>query len=705
MPETTDPDPNVVREGGAHAGPAQHEHAAHAPPEQHAPPSHAGHDMPMRTAGPRHDHHEMMVADFRRRFLVCAVATAPVLLLSPVIQQALHLGALRFGGDSYVLLALSAFIYAYGGTPFIEGAIDEAAKRLPGMMTLIAVAITAAFAYSAAVVVGLAGEVFFWELATLIDIMLLGHWIEMRSVMGASRALQELARLIPEQAHLIKPDGSADDVPAAALRPSDRVLIKPGERAPADGSVVEGHSSVNEAMLTGESTPVEKRAGDQVIGGSINGEGSLTVEVEKTGADTYISQVIRLVEEAQQSKSRSQDLANRAALWLVIVALGAGAATLAAWLIIGQSFAFALTRSITVMVIACPHALGLAVPLVVAVSTALAAGRGLLIRRRNAFEMARRLSAIVFDKTGTLTEGRFGVTGVVALDGGDEEAVLGLAAAVESHSQHPIAQGVVRGAEERSIAIPAVSDFAAITGKGARGTVQGREILVVSPAYLDERGIAGDSAALSRIAGKGRTIVHVLEADKLVGAIALADVIRQESKEAVRRLHDLGIKVMMLTGDNQQVAEWVADELGLDDYFAQVPPEQKAARITELQRRGLVVGMVGDGVNDAPALAQADVGIAIGAGTQVAIESADIILVKNDPRNVADLLGLSQATWRKMAQNLAWATGYNVFAIPLAAGAAYNAGIVLSPALGAALMSVSTVIVAINARLLRMADS
>ena len=681
-------------------GHAHHGHAGPAQPQERM--DHARHDVkkPATQAAP-HDHHEMMVADFRRRFWVCLAITVPVLLLSPLVQQLFHLRALRFAGDSYILLALSTFIYAYGGYPFLRGVVDEAARRLPGMMTLIAIAITAAFVYSAAVVLGLRGEVFFWELATLIDVMLLGHWIEMRSVMGASRALQELARLIPEVAHLVKADGSTEDVPASELKSGDRVLVKPGERAPADGKVVEGRSSVNEAMLTGESMPVEKGVGDGIIGGSINGEGALTVEIEKTGTDTYISQVIRLVEEAQQSKSRSQDLANRAAFWLVVVALTVGSATLAVWLIVGQTFAFALTRAITVMVIACPHALGLAVPLVVAVSTALAAGHGLLIRQRNAFELSRRLDAVVFDKTGTLTEGRFGVTGVVALDGGTEDAVLRLAAAVESYSEHPIAQGVVRGTEERRLDIPVVSHFAAITGKGAQGKVEGREILVVSPGYLGEKGIQADSSAVGRISGKGRTIVFVLERDKPLGAIALADVIRPESKEAVQRLHELGIKAIMLTGDNQQVAEWVAGELGLDEYFAQVLPDKKADRIKELQGRGLVVGMVGDGVNDAPALAQADVGIAIGAGTQVAVESADIILVKNDPRNVTDMLGLSKATWRKMVQNLAWATGYNIFAIPLAAGVAYKLGILLSPALGAALMSVSTVIVAINARFLR----
>jgi len=692
----------VTKHGNLQAD-ATHEHRGHAqrmqPQPVGHPPSHG--TMAPDTRQPPQDHHEMMVADFRRRFRVCLAVTVPVLLLSPLVQQVFHQTGLRFAGDRYVLLAFSSFIYAYGGYPFLKGALEEAAERLPGMMTLIAVAITAAFVYSAAVVFGLRGGVFFWELATLIDIMLLGHWIEMRSVMGASRALQELAKLMPEYAHLQKEDGSTQDVPANALKNGDRVLVKPGERVPADGKVVGGRSSLNEAMLTGESTPVEKGEGEEVIGGAINGEGALEIEVEKTGADSYISQVIRLVEEAQASKSRSQDLANRAALWLVAVALTAGGATLALWLVAGQPFNFALTRAITVMVIACPHALGLAVPLVVAASTALAAGHGLLIRQRNAFELARRLDAVVFDKTGTLTEGRFGVSGIAVRDGRSEDDVLRLAAAVESRSEHPIARGVVREAMDRNLEIPPVSDFIALTGKGARGTVDGREIMVASPSYVEEKGIQADSEAVRQIFGKGRTVVYVLEGERLLGAIALADVIRQESRQAVQRLHALGIKAMMLTGDNAQVADWVAGELELDEHFAQVLPNQKAGRIKELQRRGLVVAMVGDGVNDAPALAQADVGIAIGAGTQVAIESADIILVKNDPRNVTDLLGLSRATWRKMVQNLTWATGYNVFAIPLAAGVAYKLGILLSPALGAALMSVSTVIVAVNARFLR----
>jgi Cu2+-exporting ATPase len=466
--------------------------------------------------------------------------------------------------------------------------------------------------------------------------------------------------------------------------------------------VVAGHSAVNESMLTGESQPVERAEGDEVIGGAINGEGALTVEVSKTGADTYLSQVVKLVEEAQQSRSRSQNLADRAAFWLTIVSLSAGAATLVTWLLLGRDLAFSLERTITVMVIACPHALGLAIPLVVAVSTALAARSGLLIRDRNAFERARRLDAVVFDKTGTLTEGRFGVQGVVALSSESQDEVLRLAAAVESNSEHPVAQGIVRGARDRGLDIPRVEDFQAITGRGARARVQGREVKVVSPGYLREQAIRMDDDAVGKIAGEGHTVVYVLDDDAPLGAIALADVIRQESKEAIDGLRKMGKKAMMLTGDNARVARWVARELGLDEYFAEVLPEGKAARIRDVQARGLLVAMVGDGVNDAPALAQADVGVAIGAGTDVAIETADVILVKNDARNVLDMIGLSGATWRKMVENLVWATGYNVVAIPLAAGVLAGAGVVLSPAVGAALMSVSTIIVAVNARLLRI---
>jgi len=657
----------------------------------------AGH---LEKAAKRPSHHEMMVADFRRRFWVCLVLTIPILLLSPVIQDLLHLEALAFSGDQYVLLVLSALVYGWGGLPFLRGAVQELRGRQPAMMTLIAVAISAAFLYSAAVVFGVEGEVFFWELATLVDIMLLGHWLEMRSVMGASRALEELARLMPDEAHVLGPHGAVRDVPLAELRPGDSVLVRPGEKVPIDGKVVKGISTVNEAMLTGESTPLEKREGDTVIGGSINGEGSLEVSVQKTGADTYLAQVIGLVRQAQESKSRSQNLADRAAFVLTLIAISVGAVTLFVWLGLGRSFEFSLGRSITVMVITCPHALGLAIPLVVAVSTSLGAKQGLLIRDRTAFERSRRVNAVVFDKTGTLTEGRFGVDRVWAFDGQEEDAVLTLAASLERHSEHPIAQGIVRSAEDKDLALYPVDDFSSIPGKGVEATIEGRRLKVVSPSYLSEEQIEMPPVGNG---GRPLTVVYLVEDGRPLGALGLADVVREESREAVAGLRNLGIKAIMLTGDNEDVARWVAEDLGLDEYYAGVLPQHKAERVKELQRKGLLVGMVGDGVNDAPALVQADVGIAIGAGTDVAVESADIVLVKNDPRDVLGLLSLARATWRKMVQNLAWATGYNVVAIPLAAGVAAGAGIVLTPAVGAALMSASTLIVAVNARLLRAA--
>ncbi len=569
------------------------------------------------------------------------------------------------------------------------------------MMTLVALAISVAYVYSATVVLGLAGNVFFWETATLIDIMLLGHWIEMRSVLGASRALEQLVRLLPAEAHRVGADGSIQDVPVTALAPGDQVVVKPGEKVPTDGEVIEGRTSVNQALLTGESQPVERGPDDQVIGGSVNGEAAITIRVTKTGAETYLSQVIDLVRRAQETRSRTQDLANRAALWLTLVAIGAGTVTLAAWLAAGREFGFALERMVTVMVIACPHALGLAVPLVVAVSTALSAGRGLLIRDRTAFERARELDAVVFDKTGTLTEGRFGVTDVVSLNGHDETEVLRLAAALESRSEHPIAAGIVRAAGDRVVRLSAPTDFTAIPGQGARGVVDGIEVKVVSPGFLREHGLAVTDSRTARLSEQGKTVVHVLAGGQVVGAIALADIIRAESRDALKRLKKMGIQAMMLTGDSRAVARWVAEELELDDVFAEVLPDQKAAKIREVKARGLTVAMVGDGVNDAPALVEADVGIAIGAGTDVAIESADVVLVRSDPRDVAAIVELARATYRKMVQNLWWATGYNAIALPLAAGVLYGAaGILLSPALGAVFMSASTVIVAINAQLL-----
>jgi len=643
-----------------------------------------------------------MVEDFRRRFFVSLVVTAPILALSPMIQQWLGVAeAWAFPGDSWVLLGLSTFVYVYGGWPFLTGLVDELGERTPGMMTLVALAISVAYLYSAAVVLGVEGEVFFWETATLIDLMLVGHWIEMRSVMGASRALEELARLMPNTAHRVTESGDTEEVPIADLAPGDQVRIKSGEKVPADGTVVEGQSSVNESMLTGESVPVEKTAGDEVIGGAVNGTGSLVVEVEKTGESSYLNQVITLVREAQASQSRTQNLADRAAYWLTLIALTVGAVTFAAWYgVLGETFVFSLERTVTVMVITCPHALGLAIPLVVAVSTGLGAQRGLLIRDRAAFERARDLDTVVFDKTGTLTEGRFGVTDVLVFDG-EEDALLRQAAAVEQNSEHPIAAGILRAAEDRGLDVPDATDFEALTGKGVRATVEATEVRVLSPgAAKNEVDLPEHDA--ETLQAQGKTVVYVVRDGVALGALALADIIREESREAIRTLHDLGIDVVMLTGDNERVAKWVAEELGLDRVIAEVLPDEKSDVIEDLQAEGRLVAMTGDGVNDAPALATADVGIAIGAGTDVAVETADIVLVESDPRDAVDVIRLAQATYRKMVQNLWWATGYNVVAIPLAAGVLVTAGIVLSPAAGAVLMSLSTVIVAINARFLHL---
>jgi Cu2+-exporting ATPase len=674
----------------------------------HAPRHASTHHNHLRREHPSHAHaghdHAEMVADFRRRFWISAIVSVPVLALSPMIQSFLGLDtALAFPGDAYLLFALSATVFFYGGWPFLKGLFSEIGKRRPGMMTLIALAISVAFFYSSAVIFGLTGKVFFWELVTLIDIMLLGHWIEMKSVMGASGALEALVRLLPATAHRLHADGTIDEVPITELKPGDRVLVKPGDKVPIDGVIIKGRSSFNEAMLTGESRPVEKGEGQEAVGGAVNGEGAVTLEVRKTGDQTYLSQVIDMVRQAQETRSRTQDLANRAALWLTYIAISAGGATLIFWLGIGQGFEFALERMVTVMVITCPHALGLAVPLVVAVSTRLTAQNGLLIRDRAAFERARNLNAVLFDKTGTLTEGRFGVSRVVALASMSEDEVLAWAAGLESQSEHPIAQGVLRGASERGVKPKAVDEFRNLTGRGAEALIEGRKVHVVSPGYLRERGISIDNAEIHSAAEDGNTVVYVLLDEEPVGAIALADVIRKESYHAVARLKEMGIQCMMVTGDAAPVARSVAKQLGLDDYFAEVLPDQKVEKVREVKARGLTVAMIGDGVNDAPALVESDLGIAIGAGTDVAIESADVVLVRSDPRDVFAILALSRATYNKMIQNLLWATGYNAFAIPLAAGVAYDWGLLLTPALGAALMSLSTVIVAINAKLLERA--
>lgn len=648
-----------------------------------------------------HSGHGDMIRDFKKRFYVSLIVTLPIIILTPMLQHWLGISEkLKFKYDIYLLFILSSFVYFYGGWPFLSGFYTELKSFKPGMMTLIAIAISVAYIYSSLVVFGLRGDIFFWELATLIDIMLLGHWIEMKSVLGASKALEELAKLMPSDAHKINPDGSIVEIPLSELKINDKVLVKPGEKFPADGIVLEGETSVDESMLTGESKPVSKSKGSGVIGGSINGEGAVTVEVKKTGKDSFLSQVIELVKEAQESKSKTQDLANRAALWLTLVALIWGTITFFVWTALtNQNLAFALERTVTVMVITCPHALGLAIPLVVAVSTALAATNGLLIRDRVAFEKAKNIGAIVFDKTGTLTEGKFGITDVIILnDSFSKEEIIKLAASIEAYSEHPIAKGITSSSTEKY----PVTEFKAITGKGAQGVINRKLVRIVSPGFLRENDLEFQNDETKKLFEQGKTIVFVLMENSIIGAIALADKIRKESKEAIDELKKMNIKTIMLTGDNKKVAEWVAKETGLDEFFAEVPPQDKAKKIKEVQHRGLTVAMTGDGVNDAPALAQADVGIAIGAGTDVAIETADIILIKSNPLDVVSIIRLSRATYKKMVQNLIWATGYNVFAIPLAAGVLFSMGILLSPALGAVLMSLSTVIVAINARFLKM---
>ena len=649
-----------------------------------------------------HEHHKQMVEDFKFRFWWVLALTIPILALSPMIQDFLNV-EWRFTGDTWILAALSSVVYFFGGWPFLSGLIEELKKKQPGMMTLIALAITVAYVYSTAVVFGFDGHLLYWELSTLVGIMLLGHWVEMRSVMSASAALEKLAELLPGKAHRIKDDGSTEDVPLEELQKGDKVLIKPGEKIPADGIVVKGESSVNEAMLTGESKPVNKAKEDEVIGGSVNGEGSLTVEISKTGDESFLSQVVELVRQAQESKSKTQDLANRAAFWLTIVAISAGAITFMAWsLFTGQELSFTMNRTVTVMIIACPHALGLAIPLVVAVSTSLAATNGFLIRNRVAFEQARNLQAVIFDKTGTLTHGTFTVTDILNFnDEYSDEEILTFAASLETNSEHPLAKGILEKAGDD---VPEPDEFNSITGKGIEGVVKGTAVKVVSPGYVREQEMEYPTDQVEEISSQGKTVVFVIIGEKLCGAIALGDQIREESRQAIEQLHEMGLECVMLTGDNRQTAEYVAKELGIDQVFAEVLPDEKADKVKEVQGQGKLVAMTGDGVNDAPALAQADVGIAIGAGSDVAVETGDIVLVKNNPKDVVNLIKLSKATYSKMVQNLIWATGYNVVAIPLAAGVLFAWGIILSPAVGAVLMSASTVIVAINARLLKMGD-
>lgn len=645
-----------------------------------------------------HNHHAMMVKEFKQKFFCSLIITIPILILSPMIQKFIGVN-LRFAGDSYILLVLSTILFFYGGKPFLIGAKDELKKKEPAMMMLIAFAITVAYVYSTLTVFILKGNDFFWELATLIVIMLLGHWIEMRSVMGASRALDELLKLMPEEAHLINGDGDITEVPVNQLKAGDKVLVKPGEKIPIDGIVYEGYSEVNESMITGESVPVEKKSKDEIIGGSINVEGLLKFEVNKVGDETFLSQVIKLVTEAQQSKSKTQRIADIAAKWLFYIAASAGTITFIVWILIGKDLNFAIERAVTVIIISCPHALGLATPLVTAVSTSIGAKRGLLIRDRVAFENSRNLNAVVFDKTGTLTKGEFGVTDVNSV-GISEDELLTIAYSIESNSEHPIAKGIVRKGENLKLEKKEVSNYKNLTGKGLKATIDDREIMIVSPGYMKSNQINFDNNAYEKLAQEGKTVVFVIENNKLLGYVALSDIIRDTAKQAIDSLKTMKIESIMLTGDNERVASYVGKKIELDTIIAEVLPQEKSDKIDELINRGKRVAMTGDGVNDAPSLAKANLGIAIGAGTDVAIETADIILVKSNPLDVVSIIRLSKATYKKMIQNLIWATGYNVIALPLAAGILYNYGVVISPALGAVLMSLSTVIVSINAKFL-----
>ncbi len=653
--------------------------------------AHAGHDAEM----------------FRSKFWLSLILTIPVVLYAEMIQEWFDYTAPAFPGSAWMPMILATIIFVYGGGVFIQGAWHEVQARKPGMMTLISLAIIVAFSYSIATELGFPGEQLYWELATLVTIMLLGHWIEMRAIGRAQSALSELAKLLPDMAERIGADGEIQQVPANELETGDLILVRPGASVPADGVVQQGQSSVNEAMITGESVPVPKGVDDEVIGGTVNGEGSLRVEITKTGENSALGGIMRLVQQAQESGSRAQALADRVAGWLTYVALAAGSITLVVWLLTDEPSSFAIERMVTVFVIACPHALGLAIPLVTSISTTLSARQGLLVRDRIALEQARKLDTVVFDKTGTLTHGEMGVTDTSVAQGVELDEALGLIASVEGDSEHPIARAVRSHASERGIDLPALTDFESLPGRGVQAWLGEQRIAAGGPRLLEAFGVEPDPS-IQRDADSwgadGKAAIYPVVDSQVQAAFGLADVIRQESYDAVRRLKDLGVRSVMITGDSQQVADSVARQLGIDEVFAQVLPEHKASHVQELRDQGRTVAMVGDGVNDAPALVTADVGIAIGAGTDVAIESAGIILVRNDPRDVVRIIELSRASYRKMIQNLVWATGYNVIALPLAAGVLAPIGIILAPAIGAVLMSLSTIIVAANAQLLRRLD-
>lgn len=658
---------------------------------------HAGHD--------KHAGHTVEM--FRDRFWISLALTIPALVWDPMIEEWFGYRAPVFPGSAFLPALFGTIVFFYGGWIFLEGAVREVRDRLPGMMTLIGLAIAAAFVYSAAVTLGLGGHALWWELATLVTIMLLGHWIEMRSIFQAQGALKELAKLLPDKALRLAGEDRTEEVTVDQLKDGDLVLIRPGASVPADGVVRSGKSSINESMITGESRLVVKKEGDRVIAGTVNEQGSLRVEVTGTGEKTALAGIMRLVEQAQTSRSRAQALADRAAFFLTIVAIISGGLTLIVWLALGASLDFTITRVVTVLVIACPHALGLAVPLVIAISTTMGARSGLLVRDRRGLEEARNLNAVVFDKTGTLTLGAHRVVDSAVSEDVNEDDALRLAAGVEHDSEHPIAQALLKSAKERGLHVPPAEGFQAAPGQGVRALVEGREFRVGGPALLRTLQITPPASlrdAAARFGQNAQAAIYLVEGQRVLAAFAIADAIRPESQEAIRRLHEQGIEVAMLTGDSKAVADGVARQLGIDTVFAEVLPHDKAAKIEELQAQGKLVAMVGDGVNDAPALVTADVGIAIGAGTDVAVEAGDVVLVRSDPRDIPRIVRLSRASYRKMVQNLWWAAGYNIFAIPLAAGVLAWAGIMLAPAVGAVLMSASTVVVALNAQLLRRAE-
>ncbi len=661
---------------------------------QSSPSHHTGHNQ--------HIGHNVEM--FRNKFWVCLIISIPVLLWDPMIQQWFKYQLPSFPGSNFIPAVFGTIVFIYGGWIFLQGAYQELVHKTPGMMTLISLAINVAFFYSIAVMLGLRGHTLWWELATLISIMLLGHWIEMRSISQAQGALQELAKLLPDTAILLTDDESTQEVLVEQLQEGDLILIRPGASIPADGMVQSGKSSVNEAMITGESKPVEKKQGERVLAGTVNGEGSLRVKIAGIGDKTALAGIMRLVEQAQSSRSRAQALADRAAFYLTLVAIGSGLITLIGWLLSGSTLDFAITRVVTVLVIACPHALGLAIPLVIAISTTLGARNGLLIRDRRGLEEARNLDVVVFDKTGTLTMGEHRVIQTVTDKSIDNEEALRLAAAVERDSEHPIARALQKSAEAVGIEIPPSQNFRAIPGQGVQAQVEGREFQVGGPSLLKSEKFPIPEEfndAAHRFGESGQAAIYLVEGEKVLAVFAIADAIRPESYEAIRNLHQLGIQSAMLTGDSEAVAETVAKELDINLVFAQVLPEDKAKKIQDLQKQGKRVAMVGDGVNDAPALATADVSIAIGAGTDVVVEAGDVVLVRSDPRDIPRIIKLSKATYQKMIQNLWWAAGYNIIALPLAAGALAWAGIILAPAVGAVLMSASTVMVSINAQLLR----